>query len=193
MTEDFPRKEKLQKQVGSILESVSRCSEVTHRLLGFARHMDVKNEPIAVDALIREVLEFLEKEASYRNIKIDMKVSDTLPTINSDKGQLQQLFLNIINNGLDAIGKNGNMEIVIEESLPDNVKIIISDNGCGIPEQDLERIFEPFYSTKRSKGTGLGLSICYGIVQKLRGKMFVESELGKGSSFTINLPKTRPT
>jgi two-component system NtrC family sensor kinase len=105
-SEQYPNKEKLMNQVDNILKSVQRCSEITHRLLGFARHMDIKSEPVAVDALIRDVLGFLEKEASYRNIETSVNVSDTLPTINSDKGQLQQLFLNIINNAFDAIRPN---------------------------------------------------------------------------------------
>jgi signal transduction histidine kinase len=184
-------KEKILKQVDSILQSVKRCSDITHRLLGFARHMDIKMEPVAVDALIRDVLGFLEKEASYRGIHVNLLVPDALPTIHSDKGQLQQLFLNIINNAFDAMKKGGNLNILVEDHPPDEVVVTISDDGCGIPKQDLERIFEPFFTTKGSEGTGLGLSICYGIVQKLRGTMNVESEPGLGTSFRINLPKTR--
>jgi two-component system NtrC family sensor kinase len=190
-SQDYPNREKLLKQVDQILNSVKRCSDITHRLLGFARHMDVKSEPVAVDALIRDVLGFLEKEASYRNIEVAVNVSDTLPTIKSDKGQLQQLFLNIINNAFDAIGKNGNVVITIEDHPPESVAVTIADDGQGIPRENLERIFEPFFTTRKGKGTGLGLSISYGIVQKLRGTMTVESEVGKGTSFKIVLPVVR--
>ncbi len=186
--DDFPKKEKFQKLVHSILNSVERCSVITHRLLGFARHMDVRIEPIAVDAMIREVLAFLEKEAQYRKIEIHVDVSDTLPTIHSDKGQLQQLFLNIINNSLDAMKAGGHLHIKIVEVLTGYIEVSVTDDGQGIEKANLNRIFEPFYTTKKSKGTGLGLSICYGIVKKLRGEMKVESEIGVGTTFTISLP-----
>ncbi len=190
---DLPHKDKLLKQTETILKSVNRCSEITHRLLGFARHMDVKNEPVAVDALIRDVLGFLEKEAAYRDIKVEMNVSDTLPTIHSDKGQLQQLFLNLINNAFDAMKKGGKLVISIASLPSQKVSITITDDGSGIPKEDLEKIFEPFFTTKKTKGTGLGLSITYGIVQKLRGTIEVESEIGRGTSFIVTLPENRPS
>ena len=186
--EEMPHQEKMLQQVDSVLRSVKRCSDITHRLLGFARHMDVEHEPLTLDALIRDVLLFLEREASYRDIHINMEVADTLPVIVSDKSQLQQLFLNVINNAFDAMGKGGHLDIKIEEHPPDSVAITITDDGHGIPKKDLDRIFDPFFTTKESEGVGLGLSICYGIVQKLKGRMTVESEVGKGTSFTIILP-----
>ncbi|MBW1806757.1 MAG: two-component sensor histidine kinase [Deltaproteobacteria bacterium] len=190
--DDSPLKEKLRKQTDSIIKSVARCSEITHRLLGFARHMDVKHEPVAVDALIRDVLGFLEKEAVYRDIQVEMSVPDSLPTIHSDKGQLQQLFLNLINNAFDAMHRNGRIDISVVNQKPDKVVVAIRDSGVGIPQEHLDRIFEPFFTTKKSKGTGLGLSITYGIVQKLRGSISVESEIGKGTTFTVTLPVGGP-
>ncbi|MBN2241459.1 MAG: ATP-binding protein, partial [Acidobacteria bacterium] len=188
-----PDKEKLLNQTNSIIRSVSRCSEITHRLLGFARHMDIKIEPVAVDALIRDVLGFLEKEADYRDIRVDMQVDGALPTVHSDRGQLQQLFLNLINNAFDAMKKGGTLEISVREKAPGHVTVKIKDDGVGIAQKDIEHIFEPFYTTKKSKGTGLGLSISYGIVKKLRGSIYVESEPGKGTTFTVTLPLQRPS
>jgi signal transduction histidine kinase len=185
------RKEKMLKQVESIINSVQRCSNITHRLLGFAKHMDLRSEPIALDALIREVLAFLEKEASYRKIVIAVDADDAIPTIESDRGQLQQLFLNIINNALDAMSENGHLEIRLEPRGREAVSVTIKDDGCGIPKQDLERIFEPFFSRK-AQGTGLGLSITYGIVEKLGGEISVSSEVGQGTTFTVVLPVKRP-
>ncbi|MEK6536578.1 MAG: ATP-binding protein [Actinomycetota bacterium] len=184
------RKEKILKQVDSIINSVQRCSNITHRLLGFAKHMDLRAEPIALDTLIREVLVFLEKEASYRRITITVDAEAALPTIESDRGQLQQLFLNIINNALDAMSENGRLEIRLESRGREAVSVTIKDDGCGIPKQDLDRIFEPFFSRK-SQGTGLGLSISYGIVEKLGGRISVASEVGQGTVFTIVLPVKR--
>ncbi len=190
--ENTPDKEKLLKQTNSIIQSVSRCSEITHRLLGFARHMDIKIEPVAIDALIRDVLGFLEKEADYRDIHVEVQVVNPLPTIRSDRGQLQQLFLNLINNAFDAMKKGGKLEISVRNKDSDHVVVKIKDDGIGIAQKDIEHIFEPFFSTKKSKGTGLGLSISYGIVKKLRGTIYVESELGKGTTFTVTLPLERP-
>jgi two-component system NtrC family sensor kinase len=187
-----PDRERLLKQTNSIIQSVTRCSEITHRLLGFARHMDIKIEPVAIDAVIRDVLGFLEKEADYRDIRIVMDVADTLPTVHSDRGQLQQLFLNLINNAFEAMSKGGKLEITVADRDPDQVVVRIKDDGIGIAQQDIEHIFEPFYSTKKTKGTGLGLSISYGIVKKLKGTIYVESELEKGTTFTVTLPVKQP-
>ena len=191
--ENPPDKEKLLKQTKTIIQSVARCSEITHRLLGFARHMDIKIEPVAIDALIRDVLGFLEKEADYRDIQVDMQVADTLPMVHSDRGQLQQLFLNLVNNAFDAMKKGGRLEISVRDNPPNHVMVIIKDDGIGIAQKDIEHIFEPFYSTKKSKGTGLGLSISYGIVKKLRGTIYVESEPEEGTTFTVTIPVQRPS
>jgi signal transduction histidine kinase len=191
MSGDFPRREKFAACIDSVLRSVERCSAITHRLLGFARHIDVKLEPIHLGELIQDVLEFLGKEAQYRNIEVSVVADEGLPTIESDRGQLQQVFLNIVNNAFAAMSDGGRLDIVIKTCSDDRVAVTISDTGCGIPKENLEKIFDPFFSTKKEKGTGLGLSITYGIVQKLRGKIEVRSQVGHGTSFTVILPLTR--
>lgn len=189
---DLPNKEKLLSQTDKIIQSVNRCSDITHRLLGFARHMDIKYEPVDIPNLIQEVLSFLEKEASYRDISVDINVTKNIPTIQSDKGQLQQLFLNLINNSFDAMEVGGHLQITIASALSNKISISITDDGKGIPKKNMERIFEPFYTTKKAKGTGLGLSITYGIVQKLGGRISVDSEVGKGTTFVVTLPISLP-
>jgi signal transduction histidine kinase len=191
LSEDFPQKEKFLKLIESVLTSVERCSTITHRLLGFAKRMDTETETIDLELLIREVLSFLEKEVSYRNISINMGVSDGLPSIESDRGQLQQVFLNIINNAIEELEGGGQIDITMRETDGGVVAVTIADNGRGIPEEKLKQIFDPFYTTKKEYGTGLGLSITYGIVEKLGGKINVESEVGRGTSFTITLPVKR--
>lgn len=186
-SEEFPNREKSLKIAESIIASVERGSVITHRLLGFARHFEVKNETIVLAALVNEVLGFLEKEAAYRNIEVIQRVRENMPVIQSDRGQLQQVFLNIINNAFAAVGNKGKVEIDIERKEAEKVSVTISDDGDGIDEKDLDRIFEPFFSTKEH-GTGLGLSITYGIVKKLKGEIAVESKKGRGSIFTVTLP-----
>lgn len=188
LTEDFPKKQKSVDIIDAILKSVERCKAVTHRLLGFAKHMDVQNETIDLNLLIREVLGFLEKEAQYRNIRVVFNLEESLPTIESDRGQLQQVFLNILNNAFAAVENGGLIEISIQQADPERIAVTITDNGCGISEENLSHIFEPFFTTKKGYGTGLGLSVTYGIVEKLGGQISVKSKAGEGTGFTITLP-----
>jgi two-component system NtrC family sensor kinase len=192
MAEGFPYQEKFLEQTKVIKDSVRRVSEITHRLLGFARHLPMKTETIHLDALIKEVLGFLGREAEYRNIEINQHIPADIAAIEADKGQLQQVLLNILNNALAAVKDGGEINIAVAQLGDDKVAISIADEGVGIAGEDLKRIFEPFFSTKGEKGTGLGLSITYGIVQKMGGHIEVESEPNQGTTFTIILPRKRP-
>ena len=183
-----PPKEKMLSLVESVLKSVDRCSAITHRLLGFAKHMDVKHEKLNLESLIKEVLGFLEKEASYRQVSVTFDVAEDLPNIESDRSQLQQVFLNIVNNAFAAVDDGGKVHITMGETPDGQIAVNIADNGEGIPAENLPNIFEPFFTTKKGHGTGLGLSITYGIVEKLGGQISVDSKLGEGSCFTIILP-----
>ncbi len=191
MGDTLPPKEKLLGIVDSVLRSVARCQTVTHRLLGFARHMDVQVETIDLHSLLEEVLGFLGREAEYRNIDVSFDVGEGLPTIESDRSQLEQVFLNILNNALAAVDHGGRIDISLTSLDDHRVTVTITDNGKGIPESDLKRIFEPFFSTKGSSGTGLGLSVTYGIIKKLGGEIAVRSKVGVGTSFTVILPQSR--
>lgn len=181
---------KLLNIVNGITSSVERCSRITRRLLRFARHMDVSIQRINIKEVILEVLGFLEKEASYRAIEVDVKVPDNIPEFETDRGKLQQILLNIVNNAFASLSDEGRLELKAEMVNKSHVKIICSDNGCGIPEPDIHHIFEPFYSTKAKTGagTGLGLSITYGLIKELGGDIDVTSEVNKGTTFTIMLP-----
>ncbi len=187
-SDDFPKKERFLELSNAIIGSVERCSTITHRLLGFAKHMNVDMETVNLETLTREVLIFLEKEASYRNLTVNVNAAGDVPFIQSDRGQLQQVFLNIINNAFAAVDDGGRIDIDIARVGQSKVSVKISDNGCGISKESLKHIFEPFFTTKGNYGTGLGLSITYGIVSKLGGDIKVESELGRGTSFTVILP-----
>jgi signal transduction histidine kinase len=193
LSEKMPPREKLMGLVNSVIKSAERCGQITHRLLGFAKQMEVQRETIELDHLLYDVLGFLEREASYREIKVDFRLKDDPPEIESDRGQLQQVFLNIINNAFAAVDKGGHIDIEIARSGSDHVAVSITDDGAGIPEEYLGKIFDPFFTTKKGGGTGLGLSITYGIVQKLGGRITVASEIGKGTSFTVFLPIVAPT
>jgi signal transduction histidine kinase len=187
-TPDFPMQEKILGIVGSITQSVDRCSRVTRRLLGFGRRMDAVKERIDLRDLISDVLEFQKTEASHRSIKIEVAVGDDVPLIESDRGQLQQVFLNLVSNAYAAVPDGGWIKIKGRKLSPSEVAVAVSDSGTGIPEADIQNIFEPFFSTKGQAGTGLGLSITRDIVEKLGGIIEVASTVGKGTTFTVNLP-----
>jgi len=188
LSEEMPPRDKLIGLVNSVLKSADRCGGITHRLLGFAKHMEVQRETIDLDVLLQEVLGFLEKEAVYRDIHVDFAFPEEPPAVVSDRGQLQQVFLNIVNNAFAAVEDGGHIQIGIQEVGKGAVAVSIADDGVGIPEESLSHIFDPFFTTKKGAGTGLGLSITYGIVQKLGGQVSVESKVGEGTCFTVTLP-----
>jgi len=186
---DLPQKDKFTGLADSIIKSVERCSRVTHRLLGFARRMDTRKELIDLKQLIEEVVGFQKTELAHRNIDIAFDFPQELQPIESDRGQLQQVFLNIVNNAFSAVDTGGHIKISVSNADSDTVIVTVSDDGVGISEENLKHIFEPFYSTKGEFGTGLGLSITRDIVQKLGGNIEVKSKPGKGASFSVILPR----
>ena len=189
---DFPLKERLLGHVGPIQRSVVRCSRITRRLLRFARHMDVKVETIDLEELIGEVLGFLDKESHYRSLTVRVDAGEGIPAIHSDRGRLQQVFLNIVNNAFAAVEDGGRVDITVTRAGEDSVCVIIRDDGAGISEENLSKVFEPFFTTKEKHGTGLGLSITYGIVTKLGGRILVDSHHGQWTEFSVILPVKRP-
>jgi len=188
-SKDFNEKAKFFELTEAIIKSTDRCSTVTHRLLGFARRMEIEYTDLSVNDVLQEVISFLEKEALHRNIKIDLSLDENLPRVSSDRGQLQQVFLNILSNAFAAVTDNGNIIIHTWDDDDETIGISIEDDGCGMSEKDLENIFEPFFTTKKGYGTGLGLPITYGIIKKMGGSIKVQSKLNEGSTFTIYLSK----
>jgi two-component system NtrC family sensor kinase len=152
--------------------------------------MEPVQEKVDVNKLLDGTLDFLRNEAHYRNIEIQTDYFEGLPETVSDSAQLQQVFLNIFNNAIDAIGKDGVISLSTSYNPRDkDMVVIISDNGPGIPNDVLNRIFDPFFTTKEvGTGTGLGLSISYSIMEKLGGRILVASEVGKGTTFTLYIP-----
>ncbi|MFH1154023.1 MAG: ATP-binding protein [Pseudomonadota bacterium] len=167
---------------------VERAGKVTRNMLGFARSMEPSQEKIDINATVKQTLDFLGHHAQINNIDIITDLDPTLPEISSDRSQLQQVFLNIINNAIDAIEKQGSIHVRTRRN-DDRLTIAIEDTGMGIPESMLSRIFDPFFTTKeKDKGTGLGLSITYKIIDSLGGSIDVRSKVGEGTCFTITLP-----
>jgi len=190
--DEMPQRQKFLAEITSLEDAVTRARVITHRLLGFARRMDVHLQLIQVNDVMREVIGFLDKEAMYRGIRIEQELDPHLPLIESDTGQLQQIFLNILNNAIDAVQRGGRIRIVSREAEGGgSVVIDVKDDGPGMPPEVLRKIFEPFFTTKKGAerhGTGLGLSITYGLVRKLGGDIGVQSAVGSGTVFRVTFP-----
>ncbi|WP_419661580.1 two component system sensor histidine kinase [Desulfosarcina variabilis str. Montpellier] len=179
--------------VDDVLASVRRCGAITRRLLDFSRHMESSLETVDIDAILRQVLAFMEKDAQRRCIAVRVNVSDDIPPFESDRGNLQQIFLNLINNAFAAMDEGGQLEITAFRQGDRHVCITVSDTGHGIPEADIKRVFEPFFSTGQGlSGTGLGLSVTYGMVSEMGGDITVHSQVNQGSRFTVTLPLDPP-
>ncbi|MGO9569526.1 MAG: ATP-binding protein [Desulfomonilaceae bacterium] len=176
--------------VKNIERQIERCRAVTHRMLGFARRMEPTQDSTDINWLLSETISFLENEAHHRQITIEQQYDKKLQRIVTDAAQLQQVFLNIIGNAIDAVGKVGTIIVRTRYSSSANELVVeFEDNGPGIPKNILEKIFDPFFTTKAVKaGTGLGLSISYSIIERLGGRVSVTSEEGKGTTFKICLP-----
>ena len=189
INEQYRKDKELLEYLDYILEAVERCGTITKQLLGFARKFDVNIQKVNLKAVILDVLNFHNKEAEYRNIKVHVDVPQDNLEIETDRGKLQQILLNLVNNAFQAVDNGCRVDIHASHNAPGMIGITISDNGCGLPQENLSKIFEPFFTTKeRGKGTGLGLAITYGLVKKLNGDISVASKENEGTTFTITLP-----
>ncbi|MBV5316259.1 MAG: two-component sensor histidine kinase [Desulfobulbaceae bacterium] len=180
--------------IDSIINAVERCATITRQLLNFARNIQVSVQKVNLKQIVNDVLEFQIKEAGYRRITIAVDIPDEIPEFDSDRGKLQQVFINLVNNAFAAMQDGGKIEI--KGRMADNnrgIVVTVSDTGCGIPPENIEKIFEPFFTTKSGKGgTGLGLSITYGLVKEIGGSINIDSAVGQGTLFSITLPLIYP-
>jgi two-component system NtrC family sensor kinase len=193
--EEFQRSENFveyKTSVDKIEEHVERARKITHNMLGFARRMEPRLDDVDINHTIDQVIDFLENSARSNNIEIQTDFQENIPVIASDQSQLQQVFLNLITNAIDAIEKNGCIEIATRQK-GDFLEVAVKDDGPGIPREQQARIFDPFYTTKMSgKGTGLGLSVSHSIIEKMGGTITFESIEKTGTTFTVKLPVVLP-
>ncbi|MDI6789209.1 MAG: ATP-binding protein [Thermodesulfobacteriota bacterium] len=179
--------------INDIIGETARSRSIVRNLLDFTRESESVSEPIDLGALVDTTTKLALNQAKVSGVNIEVKAQPKLPQIRGDKQQLKQVFLNLILNALDAVGKNGKIEIRVENApTPGFLAVHVQDNGCGIPGHILPHIFDPFFTTKSvGKGTGLGLSVSQGIVTKHGGRIKVASEEGKSTTFTVMLPFDR--
>lgn len=166
-----------------------RCKDITGNLLSFARKRDADKAVLRINNLLEDLMVVVRRRAEKRGIKVDYEIQDDLPAVNISYSELQQVLFNLINNAFDAMEPDGGVLTVAVRRESDELIIEVADTGTGIPEAQIGRIFDPFYTTKPvGQGTGLGLSICYGLVNKWGGRIRYENKPEKGARVWFTIP-----
>jgi len=188
-------------QRSALLEKITRqtfrASEIVNNLLNFSRTSGTEFTEVNVNKIITDTMALLEHQFKTTKIKVQDELAGHLPSIEGNAGRLQQVFLNLFLNARDAMPEGGILRIATSNG--DGVSVSVSDTGSGIAQEHIQRIYDPFFTTKsaprdgQQKGTGLGLSVTYGIIQEHAGKIRVESRPGEGTTFYLDFPLTRKT
>jgi signal transduction histidine kinase len=190
---DRPVDPRLVPHIKTAGEAVVRATTVTRRLLNFARHMEAHVERFELADMLEEIAAFLTKEAERRCVAMQISLPKTALNFETDRGNLQQILLNLFNNALEAMPEGGRLSVGAEKMDANLVRITLADTGAGIPADDLQRIFDPFFTTKTTEsGTGLGLSVTYSLVQEIGGEIQVFSQVDEGTRFELLLPLVHP-
>ncbi|WP_285906048.1 sensor histidine kinase [Pseudodesulfovibrio pelocollis] len=182
----------LLERIDQISIQVERCGEITHQLLDFARKTKAVLQTVNLGELVEDMTRLVEREAGYQNITITRRYRDGKRTISTDPSLLRQVVLNLLQNAVQAVERDGMVTVGTRIS-GQQAEIEVTDTGCGIQPENLQRIFDPFFTTKPpGQGTGLGLSICMKIMHRLGGHIRVRSSPGQGAVFTLLLPVAGP-
>ena len=190
---DIP--EEVRQDLETIAQETERVRKIVKGLLDFSRQTELDREPMDINRLVRYTVSLVENQALIKGVSLNFEPGEGLPTITLDRNQMQSVLLNIIINALDATEPGGSITITsgigVSTSKPgqNGIEILCTDTGCGIAPENLNRLFDPFFTTKDvGHGTGLGLSVSYGIVERHGGTIWVQSKVGKGSTFKVWLP-----
>jgi len=183
-----PKEGPLREGLEVIVRETQRCKGIIQDLLEFSRDREPEKTLASINDIVEKALSILDNEFRLHHISVEKNLTAGMPNTLLDLNLLQQVFVNLLINAVEAIQENGVITIKSYVS-PDkrSERIEISDTGCGIPPEDIAKVFEPFFSTK-NKGTGLGLAVSYGIVQKHQGDIQVSSQPGQGTRFTVEIP-----
>lgn len=173
--------------IHEIKRESKRCKKIVQDLLSYARTPRPTLEPTDINGLLQQIVDFAANHTDMRGIKINTMLASGLPAVELDGDQMRQVAINLILNAGGAMPDGGNLTVSSEAVDPTHVRITFSDSGCGIPAESLEKIFEPFYTTK-ARGTGLGLAITRQIIEQHHGEIHIESSVGGGTRVTVTLP-----
>jgi two-component system NtrC family sensor kinase len=184
---DYSDEQKL-RMLHEIFTQVERASGTVRNLLDFTR-TEYRLEPINIQVLIQASLKLVNNELLINNIEVETDFAPGLANVRGNFHDLQQVFLNLFLNSVQAMPNGGKLRISVTSEEAKFLRTDVQDTGCGIPKENLDRIFEPFFTTKEvGKGTGLGLSVIYGVIEKIGGHIKVDSELGQWTKFSVYLP-----
>ena len=199
--EDLLREEEIQDSkyfkeyktsIVNIEDHVERARKVVHNMLGYSRKMEPRLEDVDINDTLNQTITLLHNYSSINNIEMQTTLAPDLPIIASDQSKLQQIFMNLMTNAIDAIGKDGLIQVKSHSTKTDII-VSITDNGPGISVDKKNKIFDPFFTTKETgMGTGLGLWVSYDIIKKMGGTITVDSQEGEGSTFTVEIPIVIP-
>ena len=178
--------DEIEKSLGQVKSEVLRSQKSIGKFLRFIRPGHPVITEVNINEILDDLLEFLSSELDFKNIKVKRDYQDHLPCIRSDPSKLRQVFQSVFLNAISAIGKDGEINLTTG-AYKNGVRVTIADNGPGIPQENIEKIFDPLFTTK-PEGSGLGLPICLNILKHMEGSISVRSEAGKGASFVIQLP-----
>ena len=185
---DLPRKQEFENALHKITKGVKRARTITHQLLGSVRPHEPLLKKTSLNQLVNEIIDLVKKEAEYKMIHISCEPLQDLDETWMDANQVRQILINLLTNAIHATSHEGRITISLRKT-SEKIFFSVSDTGKGIPKENLQRIFEPFFSDKPpGEGTGLGLFVTREIVEKLGGGIEVESKVGKGTTMTIALP-----
>jgi PAS domain S-box-containing protein len=189
MSRDIP--DDMKQDLRVINSEAQRVAKIVENLLTFAHQRKPGREYVDINSIIARVLELRAYEMNVNNIEVETQLAPDLPYTMADAGQLQQVFLNIVLNAEHFMTRahNRGKLLVKTEIIDDNIRASFTDNGAGISKENLDKVFNPFFTTREvGSGTGLGLSICHGIITQHKGKIYAQSELGQGATFIVELP-----
>lgn len=190
LLERVPAQDTSRPLIQKIVSQADRSRNIIRGLLDFSRQRTPNRQPSDVNKVLQECIALVEDQASFQNIELVKDLGDGLPSVIIDPSQIQQVFINMMINAAEAMGDGGRLTLSTHWApADDGVQVTFADTGHGISEENVERIFDPFFTTKETgHGVGLGLAISYGIIKEHRGTILVESQIGKGTTFTICLP-----
>jgi len=183
----------MMKNTQRIEREVKRCQNIVQGLLEFARQREPKAKTVDLNTLLDKTIALVENQSMFHNISIVKEYKTDLPPVFVDPSQLQQVFMNIVMNAVDAMEGWGTLTLMTKaDEVSGTVDACFQDTGCGMEKETLDRIFEPFFTTKDvGHGTGLGLSISLGLVQRNSGMITISSQPGEGSRFVVALPRAK--
>ena len=192
MLKKVPPNEFLHEGLEIIIQETKRCKTIIQELQEFSRSKEPKKIVGNINTVLAKVIHLLENEFRRRSIRLHQELAASLPNLLIDIGQMQQVFANLLINASEAVNSKGEVSVYTRfDESRQAIVIEIADTGCGIPQEYLGRICEPFFSTK-PRGTGLGLAVTYGFIMNHQGDLQVKSEPGQGTRFTITIPVTTP-